>query len=301
MTQLKFPRFKDKSAVNLDAWESMATSVNSFQEKVVVALVGKYVTNTDSYLSVIKALEHAACAVSRTLEILYIDAELLQDETDPAWSQLRSAEAVLVPGGFGARGSEGLILAAQYARENKVPYLGICLGMQLMVVEYARHVLGRQGAHSVELDEITKWPTVVFMPEIDKETMGGNMRLGARPTLLKHPGSDHLSTCKLLYGDVDSVMERHRHRYEVNPEVVEVVEKAGLKFVGRDDTGVRMEVAELSRDTHPYYVGCQYHPEFKSRPLAASPPFLGLLLAASKQLDGWLGKDKNSKKRKTET
>jgi CTP synthase len=297
LSQLKFPTKNGTPEVDMSAWESMARSMNSYTSKVVVALVGKYTGNTDSYLSVLKALEHAACAVKRSLEIIYIDSSVLEDEKSEMWAQLKSADAILVPGGFGIRGAEGKILAAKYARENKVPYLGICLGMQLMVVEYARNILGREGAHSVEFDEHTKWPTVVFMPEIDKETMGGTMRLGSRPTTLNHPQND-ISISRLLYGDVDSVMERHRHRYEVNPEVVEDLEKAGLNFVGRDDSNVRMEVTELSRNVHPFYVGCQYHPEFKSRPLKPSPPFLGLLLAGSGQLDSWLEGTTSSKKRK---
>lgn len=291
--QLQFPSFCGSEgqypSPDLGAWEQMANSVDSFKSKVVVALVGKYTGLQDSYLSVLKALNHAAYAVKHNLELLYIDASELEKPDSDSWTQLRSAQGVLVPGGFGVRGVKGKILAITYARENKVPYLGICLGMQLMVVEYARNVLGRSGAHSTEFDSDTKHPTVVFMPEVDKENMGGTMRLGARSTMMKHfAEGGEKSLGKLLYGDKDIIMERHRHRYEVNPEVVDAVEEGGLKFVGRDETGMRMEVAELSRNVHPFYLGCQYHPEFISHPLNPSRPFLGFLLAATDQLNSWL-------------
>ena len=150
-----------------------------------------------------------------------------------------------------------------------------------MVVEYARNVLGWKEATSTEFDEDTKYPVVFFMPEIDKETMGGNMRLGARNTKFTHKHDDgSMSTTQLLYNGNDIVSERHRHRYEVNPTFVDEIHNAGLKFVGRDESGERMEVAELPSTEHPYYVGCQYHPEFKSRPLKPSPPFFGLVLAS---------------------
>lgn len=159
-----------------------------------------------------------------------------------------------------------------------------------MVVEYSRTILSWDDANSTEFDEETKNPVVLFMPEIDKDVMGGTMRLGSRNTVFTHPthedGSN--SIAKIMYGNVSIVSERHRHRYEVNPERVDAIHDAGLKFVGRDETGTRMEVAELPRSQHPYYVGCQYHPEFKSRPLNPSPPFHGLLLAACGMLDDYL-------------
>jgi CTP synthase len=213
---------------------------------------------------------------------------------------LRAADGIIVPGGFGNRGVEGMVLTAEYARKGKVPYLGVCLGMQMLVVEYARNVLGKAGAQSTEFDPATPHPAVVFMPEIDKATMGGTMRLGARPTVLHAPANgprDAPSLAALLYGHAGGqgplevgarVSERHRHRYEVNPDLVAELEGAGLNLVGRDETGTRMEVAELPRTEHPFYFGAQYHPEFKSRPLAPSPPFHGLLLAASGQLDKWI-------------
>jgi CTP synthase len=170
-----------------------------------------------------------------------------------------------------------------------------------MVVEYARNVLGWEDANSTEFDETTTKKVVIFMPEIDKETMGGTMRLGARITKFTHTHnldddddddnntSSAISILRVLYGGHDEISERHRHRYEVNPDYVDIIHNAGLKFVGRDDTtGTRMEVAELPRSQHPYYVGCQYHPEFQSRPLKPSPPFHGLVLAATGKLDAYL-------------
>lgn len=160
-----------------------------------------------------------------------------------------------------------------------------------MVVEYARNVIGWEDANSAEFDDNTSHPVVIFMPEIDKETMGGNMRLGARNTKFTHKHDDgSMPIAQMMYGGVDLVSERHRHRYEVNPEVVDKIHNAGLKFVGRDETGERMEVAELPKSEHPYFVGCQYHPEFKSRPLKPSPPFHGLVLASIGELDNYLAK-----------
>jgi CTP synthase len=181
-------------------------------------------------------------------------------------------------------------LAAEYCRNHQKPYLGVCLGFQAMVVEYARNVLGWEDANSTEFDEDASKKVVIFMPEIDKETMGGTMRLGARITKFTHTHDDGTSSIlKVLYGGQDEISERHRHRYEVNPDHVDTIHNAGLKFVGRDDTtGTRMEVAELPRSQHPYYVGCQYHPEFQSRPLKPSPPFHGLVLAATGKLDDFM-------------
>jgi CTP synthase len=189
----------------------------------------------------------------------------------------------------------GKTLAAQYCRTHQKPFLGVCLGFQAMVVEYSRNVLGWMGANSTEFNDESPHPVVIFMPEIDKETMGGTMRLGARITRFTNRHKDgSMSTTQLMYGGVEQVSERHRHRYEVNPEKVDEIHQAGLVFVGRDVTGTRMEVAELPRTEHPYYVGCQYHPEFQSRPLAPSPPFYGLILAACGKLNDYLDKQQAS-------
>ncbi|RXH98639.1 hypothetical protein DVH24_010964 [Malus domestica] len=253
--------------------------------RVRIAMVGKYTGLSDAYLSVLKALLHASVACRRKLVVDWVAAGDLEDVTaeeapeayKAAWDLLKGADGVLVPGGFGDRGVQGKILAAKYARENKVPYLGICLGMQIAVIEYARSVLGMADANSTEFDSETTSPCVIFMPEGSKTHMGGTMRLGSRRTYFK------VNDCKSakLYGNVASVDERHRHRYEVNPDMISQLENAGLSFVGRDETGRRMEIVELP--THPYFVGVQFHPEFKSRPGKPSALFLGLISAACRQ------------------
>ena len=269
----------------LDDWKAMADRVDNPAEEVHIATVGKYTGLSDSYLSVIKALQHSSYAVGRKLVIDWIESADLDDQSasaDPeahaaAWELLRGADGVLVPGGFGIRGIEGKIKAAEYARKNGVPYLGVCLGLQVATIEFCRNVLDMEGANSTEFDEDTPHPAVVFMPEISKTHMGGTMRLGTKPTPFL------VDDCKMrrLYGGADHVDERHRHRYEVNPELIKQIEEAGLKYVGKDETGQRCEIMEL--DGHPFFVGTQYHPEFKSRPGRPSPPFLGLLMAACGQ------------------
>ena len=269
----------------LDDWKAMADRVDNLSGDVHIAMVGKYTGLSDSYLSVIKALQHSSFEVGRKLVIDWIEASDLEhisegkDESNhaEAWKILSQADGVLVPGGFGDRGIEGKILAAKYARENNTPYLGICLGLQTAVIEFCRNVLGWEGANSTEFDESTSHPVVVFMPEISKTHLGGTMRLGSRPTLFQ---VDECAT-RTLYSGASHVDERHRHRYEVNPAFIEDIEARGLKFVGKDDSGQRCEIFELA--DHPFFVATQYHPEFKSRPGRPSPPFLGLLQAATKQ------------------
>jgi CTP synthase len=266
----------------LSQWATMAHHLDTLTEEVHIAMVGKYTDLSDAYLSVIKSLQHAAMAVDRKLVIDWIEASHLEatwetTEREAAWSLLRNAHGVLVPGGFGDRGIEGKILAAHYARTESVPYLGICLGLQIATIEFCRNVLGLKGANSTEFEDNPEHAAVVFMPEISKTHLGGTMRLGSRPTLWQSEGS----TIRALYGEGDSVDERHRHRYEVNPDLIERIEGSGLVFVGKDESGQRCEIFEL--EDHPYYVGVQFHPEFKSRPGRPSPPFLGLLQAASKR------------------
>jgi len=266
----------------LEEWKDMADRVDGVEKEVRIAMVGKYTGLSDSYLSVIKALQHSSYAVNHKLVIDWIESASLDDDTaesDPqahaeAWGLLKAVDGILVPGGFGRRGIEGKIKAAEYARTNNIPYLGVCLGLQVATIEFCRNVLGMEGANSTEFDEDTPHPAVVFMPEISKTHMGGTMRLGTKPTPFL------VDDCKMrrLYGGAEHVDERHRHRYEVNPELIEQIESAGLKYVGKDETGQRCEIMEL--DDHPYFVGTQYHPEFKSRPNRPSPPFLGLLKAA---------------------
>ncbi|XP_058602282.1 CTP synthase 1b isoform X4 [Onychostoma macrolepis] len=261
-------------------------------EQTSIALVGKYTKLSDSYASVIKALEHSALAINYKLEVKYIDsADLepaaLQEEPvkyHEAWQKLCSADGVLVPGGFGVRGTEGKIQAINWARRQKKPFLGVCLGMQLAVCEFARNVLGWEDANSTEFDPETKHPVVIEMPEHNPGQLGGTMRLGKRRTLFKSTSS----FLRKLYGDAEYVDERHRHRFEVNPELKQHFEDRGFRFVGQDLEGERMEIIEL--EDHPYFVGVQYHPEFTSRPIKPSPPYFGLLLAASGKLQNYLQK-----------
>ena len=268
----------------LKDWKTMAYHLDTLTEAVHIAMVGKYTDLSDAYLSVIKSLQHAAMAVDRKLIIDWIEASHLEsdwkneEEQASAWSMLKKAHGVLVPGGFGDRGVKGKIAAAHYARTTQTPYLGICLGLQVATIEFCRNVLGLEGANSTEFDENPPTAAVIFMPEISKTHLGGTMRLGTRPTLWQ------VDECKIrtLYGKGDAVDERHRHRYEVNPDLIERIEAEGLVFVGKDETGQRCEIFELN--DHPYYVGVQYHPEFKSRPGRPSPPFLGLLQASTGQL-----------------
>ncbi|KIW62547.1 CTP synthase [Phialophora macrospora] len=272
-------------------WKKLTTSQERFleTEKVTIALVGKYTNLHDSYLSVIKALEHSAMACQRKLNLIWVEASNLEKatlETNPetyhkAWHELCTADGVLVPGGFGHRGTEGMIAAANWARTKPKPYLGICLGMQVAVIEFARNVCGLKTAHSVELDARTTDPVVIFMPEIDKTTMGGNMRLGQRPTHFQENTS--WSRLRKLYNNAPAVNERHRHRYEVNPEYITRLSDAGLTFIGKDDKGERMEIVELK--DHPWFVGVQFHPEYLSRVLRPSPPYLGFVAASAGVLE----------------
>jgi CTP synthase len=266
-------------------WQGLATGQDHILSTVSIALIGKYTSLHDSYLSVSKALEHAAMHCKKKLDLVWIDASHLEDatqETSPAefykaWHAVSTANGILVPGGFGHRGTEGMIKAAHWARTNNIPYLGVCLGMQLAVVEYARNVCGMDKAGSAEFDEQCEQPVIVYMPEIDKTRMGGTMRLGKRRTVFQ-PGAE-CSRLRKLYGEKQDIWERHRHRYEVNPELVETLEKAGLIFVGKDDNGERMEIIELK--DHKWYVGVQFHPEYLSRVLAPSKTFLGFFAAAA--------------------
>uniref|UniRef100_F6QNF3 CTP synthase n=1 Tax=Bos taurus TaxID=9913 RepID=F6QNF3_BOVIN len=273
-------------------WKEMADRYDRLLETCSIALVGKYTKFSDSYASVIKALEHSALAINHKLEIKYIDSTDLEPSTlqeDPvryheAWQKLCSAHGVLVPGGFGVRGTEGKIQAISWARKQKKPFLGVCLGMQLAVVEFSRNVLGWQDANSTEFDPNTNHPVVIDMPEHNPGQMGGTMRLGKRRTLFQTKNS----VMRKLYGDPDYLEERHRHRFEVNPVLKKCLEEQGLKFVGQDVEGERMEIVEL--EDHPFFVGVQYHPEFLSRPIKPSPPYFGLLLASVGRLPHYLQK-----------
>ncbi|GAA6006554.1 hypothetical protein JCM10207_004970 [Rhodosporidiobolus poonsookiae] len=285
LDQLPLPEERTtKGAKLLSMWKDLTISYDRLFDKVSIVLVGKYTALQDSYTSVVKSLEHASMQCGRKLSITWVEASDLEAEAQherpkefhAAWQAVCTANGILVPGGFGLRGTEGMIAAAKWAREKKIPYLGICLGFQIAVIEFARHVMGLKEAHSAELLETTPDPVIVFMPEISKTHLGGTMRLGLRPTFFQK--DTEWSNVRQLYGGADTIWERHRHRYEVNPAYVERIEKAGLRFTGRDETGQRMQVAEL--EGHPYFAGLQAHPEFCTRPLNPSPAFLGFIAAA---------------------
>ncbi|KAJ3529986.1 hypothetical protein NM688_g7776 [Phlebia brevispora] len=269
-------------------WRELTGRQERLYDDVSIALVGKYTDLQDSYMSVTKSLEHSAFRCQRKLTLKWVNSSDLEPETQvtnparyhDAWKSVVSAGGILVPGGFGTRGTEGMMLAIKWAREQQVPFLGICLGFQLAVVEWARHVCGFKDATSTEFDESTKQPAIIFMPEISKTHMGGTMRLGLRPTVFD-PDTEKWSKVRKLYGGADKIWERHRHRYEVNPEYIKQFTDSGLAFVGKDEKGERMQILELP--DHPYFVGLQAHPEFCTRPLNPSPPFLGFVAAAASQ------------------
>ena len=244
------------------AWRETVTRES--EDEVEVALVGKYGLE-DAYISIHESLKHAGLEKRVDVDRQWVHSENLVDGHD---GQLAGVDGVVIPGGFGSRGTEGKIEAIRYCREQDVPLLGLCLGFQLSVVEFARNVLGLEGAHSAELDEDTPHPVIDLLPEQkEMDDMGGTMRLGAHETDL-HEGT----LARELYG-ASTCTERHRHRYEVNPEYIPDLEAAGMVFSGT--SGERMEVLELP--DHSYFLGTQFHPEFRSRPTRASPPFVGFL------------------------
>jgi CTP synthase len=254
-------------------WRDIVTREQS--GTVTVALVGKYALE-DAYLSIHEALKHAGLEHGVEVEVLWVDAEEMANTHE---QRLKEADGIVVPGGFGTRGTGEKIAAVRYARENRVPFLGLCLGFQMAVIEYARDVCGMDGAHSTEMASNTTHPVIGLLPEqYDVEDLGGTMRLGAHETAIE-PGT----LAAELYGD--SCTERHRHRYEVNPDYIEELESAGLEFSGRANN--RMEILELS--SHPFFFGTQFHPEFRSRPGRASPPFVGFLDAAMDEREQRVG------------
>ncbi|XP_022374050.1 CTP synthase 2 isoform X2 [Enhydra lutris kenyoni] len=280
----------DSASNLLFKWRNMADRYERLQKTCSIALVGKYTKLRDCYASVFKALEHSALAINHKLNLMYIDSIDLEQTTeteDPvkfheAWQKLCKADGVLVPGGFGIRGTLGKLQAISWARAKKIPFLGVCLGMQLAVIEFARNCLNLRDADSTEFEPNARVPVVIDMPEHNPGNLGGTMRLGIRRTVFKTENS----ILRKLYGDVPFIEERHRHRYEVNPSLISQLEQNDLSFVGQDVDGERMEIIELAN--HPYFVGVQFHPEFSSRPMKPSPPYLGLLLAATGSLHAFL-------------
>ena len=258
-------------------WEDMIIKIRNIDknQEVTIGIVGKYVKLEDSYISVIESIRHAGFANEVNVKIKLIDSETIT--SNKAKEKLKNLDGIIVPGGFGERGIEGMITTIQYARENKVPFLGICLGMQMSVVEYARNVLKLEDANSAEFSKTTKNPVIHIMEE-QKEIRkkGGTMRLGSYPCVLKPD-----SLAEKLYGK-EEIQERHRHRFEYNNEYKERLEKAGLICSGTSPDGKLVEIVEISEDKHPYFIAGQFHPELKSRPNKPAPVFVGLVGAAKR-------------------
>ena len=257
---------------DLSDWTHMVEALRHPNKEVTIALVGKYTQLHDAYLSVVEALKHGGIASHANVHLKWVDSELVTEENVAEY--LSDVDGGLVPGGFGNRGIEGMITAIRYARENKIPFLGLCLGMQLTIVEYARNVLGYHDAHSIEMNPNTMHPVIALMPDQDGiEDIGGTLRLGAYPCVLADG-----SKAQELYGEKE-ISERHRHRYEVNNDFRKALTENGMVLSGVSPDGRIVEMVELS--DHPFYIATQAHPEFKSRPNRPHPLFRGLIAAAA--------------------
>lgn len=258
---------------DLSDWKDMVNALRNPNKEVEIALVGKYIQLHDAYISVVEALKHGGIAERATVNIKWVDSEELTE--DNVEEVLGDVQGILVPGGFGSRGMEGKILAARYAREKKVPYLGLCLGMQVAIIEYARHVCGYHDAHSIELDPNTTHPVIALMPDQDGvEDIGGTLRLGSYTCELEEG-----SKARALYGQA-RIEERHRHRYEVNNDYRTALTENGMKLCGISPDGRIIEMIEIP--DHPWFIATQAHPEFKSRPNRPHPLFKGFVEAAVK-------------------
>jgi CTP synthase len=260
----------------LTKWRELVSTIKEpLGGETTIAIVGKYVELEDSYKSLHEALTHGGVANNLRVNIKWIESEELMDDEN-CDERLRDFDAILVPGGFGKRGVAGMIKAINYARKTKTPYFGICLGMQTACIEYARNVCGLKDADSTEFDSDTPFPVIFKLRDlVDVEELGGTMRLGAWPCDLTGD-----SLVREIYGGAEAVNERHRHRYEFNPEFRDTLEKAGLDFSGISPDGKFVEMIELPRDVHPWFVGCQFHPEYRSKPLTPHPLFASFVRAA---------------------
>jgi CTP synthase len=257
----------------MSPWEDLVHRVYNPKAEVSIALVGKYVEYEDSYKSLKEALVHGALAHNLKLNLSWVEAEGLETKGNEYEAQLEGYDGILVPGGFGKRGIAGMLNAIRYAREKKVPYFGICLGMQTACIEFARNVVGLADANSSEFDPATAHRVIYKLRELrGVEELGGTMRLGAWPCKLEPDSLAHQA-----YGQTE-ISERHRHRYEFNREYEEPLVAAGLKITGTTPDGTYVEIVEI--EGHPYFLGCQFHPEFKSKPLEPHPLFVSFLKAA---------------------
>ncbi len=270
---------------DMKEWRALVKAIQSPKGEVRIGIVGKYFGSgnfflTDAYISVLEAVKHGAYAHHAKPVIEWIDAETFEKDAK-SLKILDKFNGIIVPGGFGGRGIEGKIRAIQYAREKKIPYLGLCYGMQLALIEFARNVLKLKGANTTEIDAATKFPVVDILPEqrklMEEKNYGGTMRLGAYPAALAPK-----TMAAAAYGTAQ-ISERHRHRYEVNPDYIEQFEKAGVIFAGKSPDRRLMEIMELPRTEHPFFMGTQFHPELKSRPLAPHPLFKAFVTASLKR------------------
>jgi len=267
---------------DMKEWKKFVTHLKGATKKVKIGIAGKYFATgdfvlSDSYISVIEAIKHAGAQHNIKPEIVWLDTEKYEENPDTL-KEIGDLQGLIVPGGFGTRGIEGKISAIKYAREHKIPFLGICYGMQMAIAEYARNVAGLAGAHTTEINPDTPHPVIDILPEqkknLKEKNFGGTMRLGSYPAELAEGTIVHEA-----YGK-DKTDERHRHRYEMNPEYIDQIEKSEMIFSGKSPDRRLMEIVELPRDTHPFFVGTQFHPELQSRPLVGHPIFNELLKVA---------------------
>lgn len=262
---------------DLSDWEEMLYALRNPKQTVKIALVGKYVELHDSYISVNEALKHGGISTMSAVDIHWIDSESLEADNANLDEILGDMDGILVPGGFGSRGIEGKILAANYARTHDIPYLGICLGMQIAIIEFARNVLNMQGANSAEINPETPFPLIDILPEKKNiSDLGGTLRLGQYPCILNEKSKSYQ-----LYGEKE-IFERHRHRYEVNNDYRDSLLQGGMIFAGTSPDNHIVEMIELP--DHPWFVACQFHPEFKSRPNKPHPLFRGFVTAAAERM-----------------
>lgn len=262
--------------INIKEWQKLVKTTDNLKKEIEISLVGKYVELHDAYISVVEALKHAGYPIGVKVNVNWVDSEKLENSDVDLHKIFKKSQGIIVPGGFGSRGIEGMIKAAEYARENKVPYLGICLGMQIATIEFARNVCNLEDANSTEFDPVCKNPIIDLMSDQKQIiNMGGTLRLGNYECSIKKD--------TLAYADYmrESILERHRHRYEFNNKYRELLEEKGLVFAGINPKTNLVEIIELP--THPHYIACQFHPEFKSRPNRPHPLFKSFIEVSAKQ------------------